>query len=87
MTPSEAKELKHDIIAGFCVALVFASVFLWWPHTDLVREEKAAQRQHAVEFLRDHRFEMDPMQVKDVQKFYGINDEEIMVDWTQQKGG
>ncbi len=71
------RELRNDLIAGALMALVFVGVYFIWVNSPTFHQEQADQRQHAVEFLRQHQWDMLPSDIEAVMKAYGIKPEDI----------
>ncbi len=68
---------KQDLMVLSMVALVFALAVICWTHSPTFYAEKADQRQHAIEFLKQHQGEMLPDDIDKALEAYGINRADI----------
>ncbi len=71
------KELKNDLIMGLLIALLFVGAYFLWDNSPTMKQERYRQRQHAIEFLRLHQWDMLPSDVQVVMDKYNILLEEI----------
>ncbi len=71
------KELRNDLIAGVVMAILLTPGYFVWAHSPTVTAEKEYQRQHAIEFLIQHRWGMLPEDVAKVMEVYSIREDDI----------
>lgn len=69
---------NKDAIAMGLVIVVFALAFVYYEHSPGYYAEKAYQRQHAIDFLQRHQWEMLPEDVAKVMAEYNISPNDII---------
>lgn len=72
------RELKSDLIMGFLIALIFVAAYFLWDNSPTVKQERYRQRQHAIEFLRLHQWDMLTTDIQAIMDKYNISLEEII---------
>ncbi len=70
-----------DIKVFSAIALLFALVVIYWVHSPGYYAEKDYQRQHAIDFLRLHQWDMRMEDVRSVMQEYHITETEIKSPW------
>ncbi len=68
----------EDLIVLSIVAFIFIGTFIYWINSPIYHTEKAYQRKHAVEFLKQHQWDMDSREINQVLQYYHINLYEII---------
>lgn len=71
------KELRNDLIAGVIFAIALVPGYFIWANSPTVQQEKTNQRQHAIEFLRLHQWDMHQDDIKEIMKVFHITWSEL----------